>query len=364
MKLTAKIKLNPTKEQHALLLETLECANSACNYISQQAWEAKQFGRVPVHKLTYHPVREQFGRSAQVAIRCIGKVVDAYKLDRKVMRTFKPHGSIAYDSRILTYKRDEQSVSIWTIAGRQTIPFQAGERQLELLPYQQGESDLAYIKGQWFLFATCDIEEPTPDDVDEYLGVDLGVKNIAVDSDGEQHSASHINKVRIRYAKLRAKLQKKGTKSAKRLLKKRSGRESRFINDVNHCISKQLVKKAQGTQRGIALEDLVGIRSRVTVRKSQRLLLHSWSFHDLRRKIDYKAQRYSVPITYVDPRNTSRECSVCGCVDKRNRETQDKFSCIQCGHVAHADYNAAINISRRASVNKPYAVSELGANPA
>lgn len=364
MKLTAKIKLKPTEEQHRYLLETLARANAACDYISEQAWESKVFGRVPVHKLTYQIVREQFELSAQVTVRCIGKVVDAYKKDKKRQRTFKPHGAIAYDSRILTYKLEIQSVSIWSIAGRLTMPFQAGERQLELLQHQQGESDLAYIRGEFYLFATCDIEEPEPDDVTEYLGVDLGVTNIATDSDGQIHSASHINNMRMRYAKLRQKLQKKGTKSAKRLLKKRSGRESRFINDTNHCISKQLVAKAKGTQRGIALENLKGIRKRVTVRKSQRLLLHSWTFSDLGLKILYKAQMHGVPIEYVDPRNTSRECSVCGCVDKRNRRTQDTFLCISCGFAAHADVNAAVNIGRRAAVNQPNADSDLGLNPA
>jgi putative transposase len=357
MKLTAKIRLNPTEDQHDLLLQTLERANVACNYISDQAWEFKRFGRVPVHKLTYAPVREKFELSAQVTVRCIGKVVDAYKLDKKQKRTFKLHGAIPYDSRILTFKHASQSVSIWTLAGRQLIPYMAGARQLELLQHQQGESDLAYIKGKWFLFATCDIESPNPDDVTEYLGVDFGVKNITVDSDGEMHKGNHINNVRIRYAKIRKKLQKKGTKSAKRLLVKRNKREARFANDVNHCISKHLVKKAKDTQRGIALEDLKGIRARITVRKSQRLLLHSWSFGNLRSKIEYKAERYGVPVVAVDPRYTSQQCSECGCIDKRNRKTQESFSCIKCGYVAHADYNASRNISARASVNKPYAVT-------
>lgn len=351
MKLTAKIKLTPTQEQHELLLRTLERANDACNYISQQAWNARTFGRVPVHKLTYEVVREQFTLSAQMTIRCIGKVVDAYKLDKKTQRQFKQHGAIPYDSRILTYRMDKQAVSIWTLQGRQVIPFLAGKRQLELLQNQQGESDLAYIKGQFYLFATCDIEDPQPIDVDEYIGVDLGVKNIAVDSDGTMHSASHINNVRIRYAKLRAKLQSKGTKSAKRLLKKRSGRERRFMNDVNHCISKQLAVKAQDTQRGIAFENLKGIRERVTVRKSQRLLLHSWSFGDLQTKTMYKAHMRGIPVVFVDPKYTSQQCSECACIDKANRATQETFLCIQCGFSAHADYNASINIGRRAVIN-------------
>jgi transposase len=83
--------------------------------------------------------------------------------------------------------------------------------------------------------------------------------------------------------------------------------------------------------------------------------LHSWSFHQLQGFIGYKAQRSGVPVVKVDPRNTSRECSACGCVDKRNRPSQAIFSCIQCGFVSHADVNAAVNIGRRAAVNPPYA---------
>lgn len=243
------------------------------------------------------------------------------------------------------------------MTGRETIPYLAGERQKELLQHQQGESDLAYIKGKWFLFATCDVETPTEDDVTEYLGVDLGIKNIAVTSDGDVFKGNHVNNVRIRYVKLRKKLQKKGTKSAKRLLKKRNRKESRFANDVNHCISKQLVKKAKDTHRGIALENLKGITKRVTARKSQRVLLYSWSFGDLQTKISYKAEMYGVPVVLVNPAYTSQQCSQCGCIDKKNRNTQEHFDCVACGYVAHADYNASLNIRARASVNKPYAVA-------
>jgi IS605 OrfB family transposase len=140
-------------------------------------------------------------------------------------------------------------------------------------------------------------------------------------------------------------------------LKHLSGREARFARDVNHCISKQLVKIAKGTQRGIALEDLKGIRDRVTVPRKRRDELHSWSFAQLRSFIGYKAERAGVKVVQVDPCNTSRTCPVCGCIDKKNRPTQSQFSCISCGHVAHADYIAAVNISRRGAVNHPH-VSE------
>lgn len=354
MKLTATVKLQPTNTQRQLLFETLERANAACNYISQQAWDAKSFGRVPVHKLTYHTIREQFDLAAQLVVRCIGKVVDSYKKDHTTKRLFKKLGAVPYDSRILNWRIPDMNVSIWLLGGRQEIGFVTGGHQLALLQYQQGESDLVYKKGAFYLFATCDVPDETPFDPDGFLGVDLGIANLATDSGGDMYSGSTINNVRHRHRRLRRKLQRKGTKSAKRKLKQLSGKESRFARDVNHTISKRIVAKAQGTGQGIALEDLSGIRDRVTVRKSQRPTLHSWSFHQLRQLVDYKAQWHGVPVVYVDPRNTSRECSQCGHIDKANRQTQDTFLCVKCGHAAHADHNAAINIGRRAVINPPH----------
>lgn len=363
MKLTAVVKLLPTDEQRQILLQTIERANAACNWISEQAWEAKTFARVPVHRLTYHPVRERYELTAQMAVRCIGKVVDAYKKDKKTRRQFKPHGAVAYDGRILNWRIPDKQVSIWTLNGRTTVNFVCGKYHELLLQYQQGESDLVYRKGKFYLYTTCEVPEDTLIDVEGFLGIDLGVVNIAADSDGEVFSGAVINGVRHRHRRLRTKLQKKGTKSAKRLLKKLSGKERRFAEHVNHTISKRIVAKARGTGRGIALEDLSGIRDRVTARKPKRATLHSWSFYSLRSKIEYKAKRAGVPVTLVDPRNSSRTCPQCGCVDKRNRPNQATFSCVSCGYSSLADTVAATVLSRRAVVNLPYAVSDLGQIP-
>jgi len=134
----------------------------------------------------------------------------------------------------------------------------------------------------------------------------LGVVNIAVNSEGQVHSASPINHVRHRQRRLRAKLQAQGTRSAKCKLKRLSGKERRFAKDTNHCISKKLVAKAKDTHRAIALEDLEGIRLRVTVRRKQRATWHSWAFFQLRSFVTYKAKRTGVPVFLVDPRNTRR----------------------------------------------------------
>lgn len=353
MKLTAKVKLQSTEAQADSLKRTLEASNAACNRISEVAWDTRTFGKFAIQKIVYHDIKDEFGLNAQVVIRCISKVCDAYKLDKKTKRTFRHDGSIAFDSRILSWKIDASQVSIWTIDGREKIPFLAHDKAKELLSGARGESDLCLIDGDFYLFTSCEVDEPEPSDVDDFLGVDMGIKNIASDSDGNHYSSGQVNGLRKRHAKLRAKLQSKGTKSAKRLLKKRKRKERRFAKDVNHCISKGIVERAADTGRGIAVEDLTGIRERVMVRKAQRRQHHSWAFYDLRMKLAYKAQLHGVPLVLVDPRNTSKACNNCGCIDKRNRKTQADFLCVSCGHSANADTNAALNIRSRAIVNWP-----------
>lgn len=353
MKLTAQAKLVPTQAQAESLKRTMEAANAAANFASHLAWDGRVFGRVPLQKLVYHPMRTEFGVSAQSACLIVRKVADAYKLDKKTIREFRPLGAIAFDDRILAWKLDKQMVSIWTMDGRMAIPFVAGDYQTKLLSGQRGETDLVYRSGEFYLMSTCDAEQQPILIQDDFLGVDLGVTNIAVDSDGEIHSAKTVNNVRFRHRRLRKKLQSKGTKSSRRRLKKLSGKERRFAKHVNHEISKHIVAKAIDTGRGIALEELGGIRDRITARKPQRAQLHSWSFFQLRSFIEYKAKREGVEVKAVDPRNTSRTCPCCGHIDKANRRTQSKFLCVICGFSGLADHIAATNIRRRASVTTP-----------
>jgi IS605 OrfB family transposase len=194
------------------------------------------------------------------------------------------------------------------------------------------------------------------------------VITLAATSDGEflNHSTgpkhAHINHVRARYSRFRQKLQKKGTKAAKRLLRKRSGREQRFARDINRCISKAIVQTAKGTQRAVALEDLKHIRERArkTVSKRQRRVLHSWAFCQLRAFIAYKAALAGVSVVYVNPAYTSQTCSRCGHCEKANRQSQARFLCRSCGFSAHADLNAACNIAHRAAVIPPGAAARAG----
>jgi IS605 OrfB family transposase len=358
------IKLVTTKLQHEVMYETLILANEACNYIAIKAFESKVYRQYDIHKLLYKIIRTKFNLSAQMTVRCIGKVAVSFKLNKRVCPKFKLTGSIAYDSRILRIVQEYDFVTIWTILGRIKIPYTTGKYQSKVLIYQKGECDLVFRNDQFYLFCTCDVPEKPEIKVNGTLGIDLGIKNIATTSDNKNYSGAHLSSLRKRNNKLRAKLQSKGTKSAKRLLKKRSKKEHRFATNTNHIISKQIVFTAKHTTRAIVLEDLKHIGKRARVRKSQRNTLSSWSFYQLQQFIDYKAKLQGIPVIYINPKNTSIECPDCGFTEKSNRKSRDLFTCKSCGLAGPADYIAARNIAGRAVVNQPNVetVSELSTN--
>lgn len=378
MKQTLLVKLVPTPEQYAALLRTLEAFNAACNAIAAVAFREHTASKVDLQKLVYYDVRRDFGLAAQMAIRAISKVSEAYKRDRSKQPHFRAHGAMAYDERICSFPRIDR-VSLATLEGRVEVPFRFGEYAEGILQRKRGQADLLFRNDTFFLAITVDAPEPTPTESDDFLGIDLGIIQLATTSDGEflngsNHSVqqrqcpkqAHVNQVRARYSRFRQKLQTKGTKSAKRLLRKRRGREKRFARDVNHCLSKVIVQTAQGTARGIALEDLTHIRTRAqqTVGKRQRRVLHSWSFFQLRAFIAYKAALAGVRVIYVNPAYTSQTCSACGHCEKANRTSQAHFHCRSCGFSAHADVNAAANIRKNAhrwaAVIPPDAASLVG----
>lgn len=352
MKLVVNLKLKPLDSQSDALLDTMREANKACNWISEQAFENKTFGQFALHKITYKTAREMFDISAQITVRCISKVADSYKLQTEKQTTFKPLGSIAYDDRIIRFKKND-IVSVWTTKGRQNIPFQMGDYQRNLFKYRKGEVDLIYRKGEFYLNAVCDVPEEAEFEPKDVLGIDFGIVNIVSDSDGESFSGKDIEKMRQTFTHRRRNLQRKGTKSAKRKLKQLSGKQSRYQKDVNHQISKQLVAKAKCTERAVSLENLKDIRGRIKVRKAQRNRLNNWAFANLRNKIEYKAKLNGVTVIAVNPKNTSRECNSCGHISKSNRKSQSEFLCRQCGFSANADANASLNIRERATVKLP-----------
>ena len=197
-----------------------------------------------------------------------------------------------------------------------------------------GETDLVFRDGKWFLYATVEVPEaPLSEPVNGFVGVDMGIVNIATTSTGEQASGARLNHYRKRQARLRQRLQAKKTSSARRLLKKRRRKEARFA-DINHQISKRIVAEAERTGCGIAVEELTGIRdgygfaSRYPpcriVGVAQRFILA------------HKAKQSGVAFVEVDPAYTSQTCSACGWVDKKT--VGQRSSCGRCDFVGHADH--------------------------
>lgn len=340
MKLTLKIKLLPTDEQVNLLLQTMREANTVCNAISDVAWQEKIFNNFKLHHKVYHSYKATFKLSSQMLIRQVAKVADAYKLDKKTKRTFRPLGSIAYDSRIMTYKPNNV-VSLWCVGGRQKIKFVC--HNPSYFPYIKGEADLLYRKGKFYLFQTVDVPEEDMEDVEEFIGCDFGITSIVTTSDGVEYSADGLNKYREHRQKVRSSIQSKGTRSSRKLLKRLSGKEKTYASIVNHTIAKSIVQSAKDQGKGVAIEDLTGIRFTSKRRnKKFRTKLSKWNFSMLRKYIEYKALLYGVKCVAVDPRYTSQTCSTCKHIGKRINK---HFKCNNCGNDMDADVNASLNIA-------------------
>ncbi len=351
MKLTLQIKLITDGPQKDLLLRTMEKFNAAATYAAQVAFKAGVFSQPSVHKLCYRELRENYGMSAQLAVRAIGKAVETFKRDKKRCPEFKPHSAVIYDDRILSFKGLDKA-SIYTLDGRILLPVIFGDYQQQRRGKIKGQADLVYRKesGTFFLYATIDLPDDAPIKPEDAIGVDLGVVRLAADSDGNSFSGSSIDESRERFAKHRAGLQKCGSRSAKRRLVRIRKNESNFRKDVNHCISKEIVGLAKGTRRAIALENLKGIRDRITVGRKQRARHHGWAFSQLRLFIEYKAKLAGIPVVMVDPRNTSRTCPECGHCEKANRKSQSEFLCRHCGYSNNADFVGALNIREKARI--------------
>jgi putative transposase len=339
------------KEEDNVLLETMKRYNEACNFVAERAFVLKLRNKYKLHKVVYREIRECFGLSSQLAIRIISKVVESYKRNKKP--SFKPFGAIQYDQRNFRISIDK--LSIMTLQGRLKLATRLGDYQRQRWDRSKikGQSDLIYKKGVFYLIVVQDVPEEKEYDPVGVLGIDLGIENIAIDSDREIFESEKIENTRQRYFRLRKILQHIGTRSANRKLRKISGKERRFKKDTNHCLSKYIISKAKGTARAMGIENLKYIRSRsrVTV-KSQRDRHSKWAFGELRAFLTYKAKSEGVSLRLIDPKNTSRECPKCQYVDKRNRN-KNQFECLQCGYKDMADYVAAINIAARAAVKQP-----------
>lgn len=370
MKLVVQVKLLPSPEQAAALLATLRACNRAADHVSQVAFGSGVKDRNGLQKLVYADIKAAFGLSAQPAVRVVKKVVDAYSALAAGLKAgrlggpssrryrsavgapvgFRPEAAQPFDDRCLSWQTDARTVSIWTVDGRMRgIRYTGSPDQLKTLAeYRRGESDLVRRGGKWFLIATCDLPDPEVYEPVDWIGVDRGIVNLATTSDGSNYQGRRLNRYRRWQARKRAELQARRTRSATRRLTARAKKEQRHATQVNHRISKEIVSVAQRTGRGIAVEQLDGIRERVRLRRDQRATLSSWPFHQLGQHLAYKARRAGVPFLEVDPAYTSQRCPRCGHTERANRSTRDHFSCRRCGLAGPADVVAGVNVRNRA----------------
>lgn len=349
---TVVCKLAPTPGQVSDIEATMKAFASACDFAADTARRIGSTNKVKVQHEAYRVIRERFGLSANLAIRAIARACAALKVPAKMHSAFAPT-SIDYDQRIFSFHEWNWTFGLTLLLGRVKIATALGDRQRTLLKGHKPTSAVLVKRrdGTYYLHVQLTDEAPEPIETTGTLGVDLGQRRVAVDSDGTIHEATETKRVRDHYPKVRRSAQRKGTKGSKRLLKRLSRRERKHAAHINHVISRRIVDKARATGRVIAVEDLTGIRERTTVRKAQRYAQHSWSFYQLRSFLAYKAIGAGVPLVAVDPRYTSKTCHRCG---ERGHRTILSFSCTTCGFEGDADINAALNIAARgAEVTRP-----------
>jgi putative transposase len=371
MKLVVQVRLMPDVVQAPALERALHTVNECGNWVSEGSFA--QYGLngsvKDLRSLAYGELKAR-GLGAQAAQHVIKRVADAYTTlranlragnlgkegsNRRVKATskpiaFRPDAAHTFDDRCLSWNYDQQTVSIWTLDGRmKNLRFVCSPAALkQLVEHRKGESDLVRRDGKWFLIATIDVPEPKTFEPRDWIGVDRGINNLATTSDGDNHSGRRLDRYRRWQARKKAEIQARKTRSAAQLLKKRARRESRHAAHINHKISKTVVAVAQRTERGIALEELGGIRERVTVRRDQRARQSSWPFHQLGSFLEYKARRAGVPFIEVDAAYTSQRCPRCGHTERANRPSRDHFSCRRCGLAGPADHVAGANVRDRA----------------
>jgi len=231
----------------------------------------------------------------------------------------------------------EETNTIWIsclkLHVENTIPY-------EFTKINQAEIDNEYV---YVSVTVKDISEMTPQ---HFIGVDRNTTgHIAVAANPETGKIVKVGKKAIhthkKYSAIRKQLQHDGKYGE---LKKLKGRESRIVRDLNHKVSRKLVSMAKEQNAALVFEDLSGIRKTRKQNRSFKYALHSWSFYQLQLFVEYKARLLGVPVLYVDPAYTSQDCSMCGARGKRDRKL---FVCPICGHVDHADVNAAFNIALR-----------------
>jgi len=369
LKRTVKVKLTIKPES---LFSTVKSYTYAYNYICSVGWNDNDCNSISLHHKTYQQCKEWL--PSQLAISARMKAVESLKSvrarKRKKLKVSCPKSkqcSIRYDRNSYNVWFDKKLVSISTVEGRKKVEFRVPPNFEQYINWKRKSAELFIRKNKVFLGIVFETEITDTQRNKKVLGIDRGISKIAVTSNNQFFEGGKVKKVSKRYKSLRKNLQSKGTKSAKRHLRKLREKENGFRRDVNHCISKQIVDSiSPGTV--IVLEDLKNIRdSSKKFRKEQRYWINSWSFYQLEVFLRYKAEEKGCLVDYVDARYTSQKCSKCGYTSRGNRVKQSLFKCKHCGFQLNADLNASRNIKSnykdakrylcRAAVNQPIVTS-------
>ncbi len=349
---TIVLNIHPTPEQAATLKQTLTEYSECFNAVAAEGWGAKLTNGVALHHRTYYALREQYPHlPAQLVVSARMKATEAVKsaLDRlkKGRKAGQPHTvncPIRYDLRSYWVKWGTSTCSLATVAGRMELLFYVPDYASKYVGGKVASADLCYRKGKWSLHVVVDCPTPNIVPTADVVGVDLGISRPAVTSNRKFYGERHWRELDNRIFRLRRKLQAKGTKSAKRHLRKLAGKLLRQRRDHDHVLSRRIVDNTAlgGT---MVLENLKGISSRVRLRKGEgQRRLHTWSFAQLQGFVRYKAEERGQRVALIDPRHTSQTCSRCGFQHRNNRTSQSVFGCKQCGYQLNADLNASYNI--------------------
>ena len=356
--LTYAVRVDASPDQSQTLSDTCAAYLDCCNTVSEAAWEHKTISRKVLHQLVYRRLRDEYQVKAQMAQSSIIRVIGSYRTIKTMhgspWATSRPeYRSSGYD---LVWNQDyrilkDGRLSVSTLDGRIKVPVDWTHVPEAYRHGKFGTARLLNRGGKWLLLIPSTVELPEPAQPQQVVGVDMGVRFLATtyDSDGSTafYDGREVKRKREHYKKLRASLQKKGTRSARRRLRNIGRRENRWMRDMNHQVSKALVNR-QSKPTLFALENLEGVRRATEkVRKSDRHVQVSWAFYQLRQMIEYKAAQAGHSVIAVDPRYTSQTCPTCGLVRKANRRKEThEYHCSNCGYRSNDDRVAAMNIQR------------------
>jgi IS605 OrfB family transposase len=344
-----------TTEQDAILTATLSASRECFNTVATWGWDHGEKNGVALHKATYADSRVAHpDMPSQLVISARMKATEAlrsaFALQKKKRRVSAPHwrrGMVRYDARSFRVEKGNGVVGLATVSGRIKLPFVTHAQAKRWLDKVSGfaTADLLRRPSGWWLHLVVNIEPPEYVPSGRVVGIDLGINRPAVTSAAKFLGDTHWKEIENRYFRLNRKLQSKGTKSAKRHLKKVSGRRRRFRRNCDHVLAKQIVGNV-GAGGVIVVENLTEIRARTKQRgRKQRRRHHSWSYAQLRGFIEDKAEAAGAMVAAVDPRHTSQRCNQCGHVHRRNRPTQSVFKCQACGYEVNADLNGSRNVA-------------------